>query len=84
MEKFEHGTKPNLGCVPFFFILPFHPLLRHVRSEISESPAVLSVPEPPASSSELAGTMQPLREPFLLVLTAQSEAKLTLQQQCCA
>lgn len=57
--------------VSLFFFLPFHPLLRHVRSEISESPAILSVPEPPASSPELAGTMQPPREPFLLVLSSQ-------------
>lgn len=70
MEKFEHGTKPNPDCVPFCFS-PFHPLLRHVRSEISESPAILSVPEPPASSPELAGTIEPLWEPFLLALSSQ-------------
>lgn len=75
LEKFEHSTKPNLDCVPFFF-LPFHPLLRHVRSEISESPAILSVPEPPASSPELAGATQPLWEPFLLVLSSQHNWRL--------
>lgn len=62
--------------VSLFFFSPFHPLLRHVRSEISESPAVLPVPEPPASSPELAGTIQPLREPFLLVLCSQHNRRL--------
>lgn len=76
MEKFEHGTKPSLDCVPFFFFLPFHSLLRHVRSQISESPAILSVAEPPASSPELAGTMQPPREPLLLVLSSQHNRRL--------
>lgn len=65
-------------CPPTLFFLTFHPLLKHVRSEISESPAVLSVPEPPASSPELvlAGATQPLWEPFLLVLSLQHHRRL--------
>lgn len=67
-------TQSQTWIVSLFF-LPFHPLLRHVRSEISERPAILSVPEPPASSPKLAGTTQPLQEPFL-VLSSQHNWRL--------